>query len=130
MEENEEIGYRKGALEALVNEKMELSRLLNIVNSLIENHAKALNEKGIDVEEFINGIVEQQKQRAKQAQEQMQESPEGNSRQGGQKDRRQGGGKGQPSRESGHRDFSPGNKRGKKEDLSEDLLEPGEDEWA
>lgn len=134
----DEISYRKGALEALVNEKMELSRILNIVNSLIENHAEVLSENGVDVEEFINSIVEKQKQRAEQAQQQAQEQGrqesgggrgEQRSQQGGQRDRGQGRRQGQPSGGSGGKDFAPGGNKGKKGDLSEDMLEPGEDEW-
>lgn len=138
MADNNEISYRKGALEALVNEKMELSRLLNIVNSLIENHAQVLSENGIDVEEFINSVVEKQKKRAEQAQQRSQNqgrqesggrSGGQRSQQGGQRDRKQGGRQGQPSRESRGKDFAPGGNQGGGDEISEDLLEPGDDEW-
>ncbi len=124
MENEDEVSYRKGALEALVNEKMELSRLLNIVNSLIENHAEVLSNHGVDVEEFVNSIIEKQKQKAQQAQERRDSGGgrrEQRSGKGGQRDQRQD----QHSRNSGQRDFSPGKRRGgDEEDLSGDLLEP------
>jgi len=46
----EEIGYHKGAVETLLKEKKELSRLLNIVEQLIQMHAGALKEEGIDIQ--------------------------------------------------------------------------------
>ena len=46
----EKIGWHKGALTTLINERKELLRLLQITNSLIEAHAKALKELGIDLQ--------------------------------------------------------------------------------
>ena len=46
----QEIGYHKGALDTLTKEKKELSRLLNIVEQLIQMHAGALKEEGVDVD--------------------------------------------------------------------------------
>lgn len=56
----EQIGYHKGALETLLKEKKELSRILNIVEQLIQMHAGALKEEGIDIQT-------QQKQQKKQS---------------------------------------------------------------
>ncbi|MDY6770862.1 MAG: hypothetical protein SV186_02775 [Candidatus Nanohaloarchaea archaeon] len=94
MDDQQQVGYHKGALEALVNEKNELSRLLQIVNSLIEKHAKALQDAGVDVEEYLNQLAEEQKQRADQAKAQQggQRQQGGQSR-GGQQEGNQGGGR-------------------------------------
>ncbi len=43
----EEIGYHKGALTTLINERNELFRMLQIVDSLIQAHSKRLQELGI-----------------------------------------------------------------------------------
>lgn len=65
----EKTGYHKGALETLLKERAELSKMLNIVNSLVEQHAQALEEAGVDVEEYIEDLKNQQQQRASQAKE-------------------------------------------------------------
>ncbi|MBW6451402.1 MAG: hypothetical protein K0B02_01615 [DPANN group archaeon] len=49
MEQNEKIGFHKGALDCLVKERNELSRLLNIVNSLVEMHIRGLRDEGVDI---------------------------------------------------------------------------------
>ena len=49
MEKDEKIGFHKGALDCLVKERSELTRLINIVNSLVEMHIKGLQEEGIDI---------------------------------------------------------------------------------
>ncbi|MCJ7450217.1 MAG: hypothetical protein MUP58_00575 [Candidatus Nanohaloarchaeota archaeon QJJ-9] len=56
MPEQEKVGYHKGALETLVKEKKELSKMLQIVDSLIENHANALKDEGVDIEEYLDKI--------------------------------------------------------------------------
>ncbi|AJF63009.1 MAG: hypothetical protein QT11_C0001G0881 [archaeon GW2011_AR20] len=50
MANEEQIGFHKGSLATLVKEQEELSRLLQIVNSLIQAHIKALKNLGIDLE--------------------------------------------------------------------------------
>lgn len=72
MVDDEKLGYHKGALESLINEKAELGRLLQIVNSLIERHSKALNKMGVDVEKFMKNLQERQQQKA-----QKQRGPKG-----------------------------------------------------
>jgi hypothetical protein len=50
MAENDEvIGFHKGALSTLVKERQELTKLVQIVDSLIQMHAKALQDLGIDL---------------------------------------------------------------------------------
>lgn len=47
--EQEQIGFHKGALDTLVREKQEFVRLLNIVDQFIQMHLKALKEMGVDL---------------------------------------------------------------------------------
>lgn len=67
MVDDEKLGYHKGALKSLVNERMELARLLQIVNSLVEKHVEALDEMGVDVEEFLEKIQQRQRERVKKS---------------------------------------------------------------
>ena len=46
------IGYHIGSLETLAKERSELMRLLTIVEQLIQLHAKALKELGVDIEKL------------------------------------------------------------------------------
>ena len=50
MANEEQIGFHKGSLATLVKEREELARLLQIVNSLIQAHVKALKDLGVDLE--------------------------------------------------------------------------------
>ena len=49
MVKEEQIGFHKGSLTTLIKEKQELERILQIVNSLIQAHVKALKELGVDL---------------------------------------------------------------------------------
>ncbi len=46
----EQIGFHKGSLSTLAKERQELSRLLNIVEQLMQMHIGSLKELGVDVE--------------------------------------------------------------------------------
>lgn len=70
---SEEIGKHKGAVETLLHEKKELSRILQIVNSQLQRHLQALEEAGIDTEEFIDNLQNEQQQRQQQAQKKRQQ---------------------------------------------------------
>ncbi len=50
MANEEQIGFHKGSLATLVKEREELARILQIVNSLIQAHVKALKDLGVDLE--------------------------------------------------------------------------------
>ncbi|MEK6932410.1 MAG: hypothetical protein AABW56_01290 [Nanoarchaeota archaeon] len=50
MAKEEQIGFHKGSLTTLIKEKQELERILQIVNTLVQAHVKALKELGIDLE--------------------------------------------------------------------------------
>ncbi|MEK6918353.1 MAG: hypothetical protein AABW51_05385 [Nanoarchaeota archaeon] len=49
MPREEEIGYHKGAINTLVNERNELARIVGIVDSLIRVHLKRLEELGVKI---------------------------------------------------------------------------------
>jgi uncharacterized protein YutE (UPF0331/DUF86 family) len=53
MEENiskeEQVGFHKGALSTLAKERQELSKLLTIVEQLMQMHVKALQDLGVDL---------------------------------------------------------------------------------
>jgi len=47
---NEQIGFHKGALATLAKEREEMLRILQIVEQLMQMHIKNLKELGIDLE--------------------------------------------------------------------------------
>lgn len=46
----EQIGFHKGSLSTLAKERQELSRILQIVEQLMQMHVAALNELGVDLQ--------------------------------------------------------------------------------
>lgn len=46
----EQIGFHKGSLATLAKERQELSRILGIVEQLMQAHIAALKELGVDLE--------------------------------------------------------------------------------
>lgn len=51
MSKDEQIGFHKGALSTLAKEREELSRMLNIVEQLMQMHVKSLKELGVDLQQ-------------------------------------------------------------------------------
>jgi len=51
MEKGEEIGYHKGALTTLVNERNELIKMAQIVENIMKAHIKRLEELGVEIKE-------------------------------------------------------------------------------
>lgn len=49
LSKEEEIGYHKGAISTLLNERNELVRMVQIVDNLISAHAKRLEELGVKI---------------------------------------------------------------------------------
>jgi hypothetical protein len=45
----EEIGYHKGSLQTLVNERNELIRIVQLTEALIEQHLEALKKLGVEI---------------------------------------------------------------------------------
>lgn len=104
---NEKIGKHKGALETLMHEKKELSRLLQIVNSQMKRHMQALEQEGIDSEQYMNQLSEQQQQQ-QQGQQQRQTSQKKQQRQNRSQDRgSRNQQSGQRDNSSNDRDFNP-----------------------
>jgi len=50
---NEKVGRHKGAVETLLHEQKELSRLLQIVQQQLQRHLSELEKEGIDADQFI-----------------------------------------------------------------------------
>ncbi|MFP4118353.1 MAG: hypothetical protein ACLFTR_05530 [Candidatus Woesearchaeota archaeon] len=50
MSKEEQIGFHKGALSTLAKEREELSRILNIVEQLMQMHVKSLKDLGVDLQ--------------------------------------------------------------------------------
>ncbi len=46
---DEQIGFHKGALTTLAKEREEMSRVLSIVEQLMQMHVKALKDLGVDL---------------------------------------------------------------------------------
>lgn len=51
MSKDEQIGFHKGALSTLAKEREELSRLLQIVEQLMQMHVKGLKDLGVDLQQ-------------------------------------------------------------------------------
>lgn len=49
---DEQIGFHKGALTTLAKERQELLKLLTIVEQLMQMHIKGLKELGVDLEKI------------------------------------------------------------------------------
>jgi hypothetical protein len=49
MSREEEIGYHKGAINTLVNERNEFLKLINIVETFLKGHMKRLEELGVNI---------------------------------------------------------------------------------
>lgn len=47
---DEQIGFHKGALTTLAKEREEMTRILQIVEQLMQMHVKALKELGVDLQ--------------------------------------------------------------------------------
>lgn len=60
---DEQIGFHKGSLSTLAKEREELSRILNIVEQLMQMHVKALKDLGVDLE----AMAQQQPQQAQKS---------------------------------------------------------------
>lgn len=51
----EQIGFHKGSLSTLAKEREELSRILNIVEQLMQMHIGALKDLGVDIQKEASG---------------------------------------------------------------------------
>ncbi|MFT4303448.1 MAG: hypothetical protein ACMXYG_02710 [Candidatus Woesearchaeota archaeon] len=60
MSNDEQIGFHKGSLATLAKEREEMSKILNIVEQLMQAHIKALKDLGVDLEAQAKEIAEKQ----------------------------------------------------------------------
>jgi hypothetical protein len=60
--EQEQIGFHKGSLMTLSKERQELMRILGIVEQLMQMHASALNELGVQLDTETAAAVQAQPQ--------------------------------------------------------------------
>ena len=58
MSKEELIGFHKGSLNTLGNERNELGKMISIVDQLIQAHVKALKDLGIDLEKEAKKVSE------------------------------------------------------------------------
>jgi len=55
----EEIGFHKGALTTLANERNELVKMIGTIEQIMQAHIKALKELGVDLEAEAKKVQEQ-----------------------------------------------------------------------
>ncbi|MDD5178184.1 MAG: hypothetical protein PHT54_02790 [Candidatus Nanoarchaeia archaeon] len=58
MAKDEQVGFHKGALATLIKERQEMTRIITIVDQLIQMHMKALKDLGIDIEKEVKETEE------------------------------------------------------------------------
>lgn len=56
MSKEEQIGFHKGSLSTLAKERQELSRILQIVEQLMQMHVSGLQELGVDLTEQMKEV--------------------------------------------------------------------------
>ncbi|MGV8171602.1 MAG: hypothetical protein ACP5OA_02815 [Candidatus Woesearchaeota archaeon] len=56
---DEQIGFHKGSLSTLSKERAELSRILQIIEQLMQMHVAALTELGVDLRKEVNEMKNQ-----------------------------------------------------------------------
>ncbi|MBD3249805.1 hypothetical protein GF336_07195 [Candidatus Woesearchaeota archaeon] len=52
----EQIGFHKGALATLAKEREEMQKILSVVEQLMQMHIKALKELGVDLEKMAKDV--------------------------------------------------------------------------
>ena len=58
---DEQIGFHKGALSTLAKERQELTKLVSIVEQLMQMHVKSLQELGVDLQKMAEEASKEQK---------------------------------------------------------------------
>ncbi len=71
MSKEEQIGFHKGSLSTLAKEMQELTRILQIVEQLMQMHVKSLQELGVDLTKEIKEGEKEESQKAKKPIEDM-----------------------------------------------------------
>ena len=62
---DEQIGFHKGSLSTLSKERAELSRILQIIEQLMQMHVAALNELGVDLTKEVEQMKNETKVQGK-----------------------------------------------------------------
>lgn len=62
---DEQVGFHKGALSTLSKERAELSRILQIIEQLMQMHVAALNELGVDLTKEVQEMKAETKMQNK-----------------------------------------------------------------
>ncbi len=60
---DEQVGFHKGALSTLAKERQELSRILQIVEQLMQMHIAALKEMGVDLQKEAEAASKSEKKK-------------------------------------------------------------------
>jgi len=58
---DEQVGFHKGALSVLAKEREEMTKILSVVEQLMQMHIKALKDLGIDLEAEAQKIQSESK---------------------------------------------------------------------
>lgn len=56
---DEQIGFHKGALSTLAKEREELTKMVNVVEQIMQMHVSALKEMGVDLVAQAQNVQEQ-----------------------------------------------------------------------
>ena len=67
MTNEEQIGFHKGALATLAKEREEFFKILQVVESLMQAHMKALKDLGVDLEKEMKKAKEQLEKQSKKS---------------------------------------------------------------
>ena len=67
MSKDEQIGFHKGALATLAKEREEFFKILQVVESLMQAHMKALKDLGVDLEKEMKKAKEQLEKQSKKS---------------------------------------------------------------
>ncbi|MBU1204100.1 MAG: hypothetical protein KKG60_03480 [Nanoarchaeota archaeon] len=62
---DEMIGFHKGAVSTLAKERIELIKLVQVTEQIMQAHIKALKELGIDLEKEAKDAIEKMKKEKK-----------------------------------------------------------------
>jgi len=61
----EQIGFHKGSLSTLSKERMELARILGIVEQLMQMHITSLKDLGVDLEKEAGDLIQKEEPEGK-----------------------------------------------------------------
>lgn len=62
---DEQIGFHKGAIATLLKERVEVIKMMNIINALLNAHVNELKKMGIDITKPAPGAKPKTKKRKK-----------------------------------------------------------------